>query len=145
MEKVIAIDFDGTLFQDAWPDIGSPNIGVINQAIKEQNNGARLVLWTCREGDLLIDAIMACETYGLVFDAINDSIPSWKAKFGTNPRKIGATEYWDDKAYNPHRNGLNIWQLGKHGNYQCPVCKVDGIELASKFCPHCGARMFLLI
>ena len=23
---------------------------------------------------------------------------SWKKAFGTSPRKVGATEYWDDKA-----------------------------------------------
>lgn len=35
---------------------------------------------------------------GLQFDAINDSLPEWKEHFGTSPRKIGADEYWDDKA-----------------------------------------------
>ena len=33
-------------------------------------------------------------------DAVNDSLASWKRYFGNDTRKIGATEYWDDKAVN---------------------------------------------
>lgn len=36
---------------------------------------------------------------GLHFDAVNDSLPSWKKFYGNDTRKVGATEYWDDKAY----------------------------------------------
>lgn len=32
----IAIDFDGILCQNAYPDIGDPNWDTINQALKEQ-------------------------------------------------------------------------------------------------------------
>lgn len=46
----IAIDFDGILCQNAYPDIGDPNWDTIHQALKEQSNGAKLILWTCREG-----------------------------------------------------------------------------------------------
>lgn len=44
----IAIDFDGILCQNAYPDIGDPNWDTIHQALKEQSNGAKLILWTCR-------------------------------------------------------------------------------------------------
>lgn len=100
MTKVIAIDFDGTLFENKWPEIGEPIIEVIEAAKNEKENGAKLVLWTNREGELLHNAINACNEYGLVFDAINESIPEWVSYFDNNPRKIGATEYWDDKAFN---------------------------------------------
>lgn len=36
----IAIDFDGILCQNAYPDIGDPNWDTIHQALKEQSNGA---------------------------------------------------------------------------------------------------------
>lgn len=101
MQKVIALDFDGTLCQNAWPEIGAPNTEVISAALREQKNGAALVLWTCREGELLEQALDACRKWGLEFDAVNDSIPEWKDAFGNSPRKIGASEYWDDKAVNP--------------------------------------------
>ena len=98
MRKAIAIDFDGCLCTDAFPAIGEPNWPVIKRAQAEQRAGAGLILWTCREDQLLLDAIAACEGWGLTFDSINESLPDWIEAFGTQPRKVGASEYWDDKA-----------------------------------------------
>ena len=96
--RAIAIDFDGCLCADAYPSIGTPNWSVINKALEEQAAGAGLILWTCREGALLREAVTACESWGIRFDAVNENLPSWIAVYGNNPRKIGATEYWDDRA-----------------------------------------------
>lgn len=96
--KAIAIDFDGCLCDNAYPAIGAPHWGVIARAKMEQEAGAGLILWTCREGPLLQEAVAACESWGLHFDAINESLPSWIAAFKNAPRKVGASEYWDDRA-----------------------------------------------
>ena len=96
--KAIAIDFDGCLCDNAYPAIGAPHWGVIARAQMEQEAGAGLILWTCREGQLLLEAVAACESWGLHFDAINESLPSWIAAFDNAPRKVGASEYWDDRA-----------------------------------------------
>lgn len=96
--KAIAIDFDGCLCDNAYPAIGAPHWGVIARAKMEQEAGAGLILWTCREGQLLQEAVAACESWGLHFDAINESLPSWIAAFNNAPRKVGASEYWDDQA-----------------------------------------------
>ena len=53
-KRAIAIDFDGTLCENNYPDIGEPNWNVIYQAIQEQKHGAGLILWTCREGKLAL-------------------------------------------------------------------------------------------
>ena len=98
MRKAIAIDFDGCLCADAFPAIGSPNWPVIRRAQAEQRAGAGLILWTCREDQLLQEAVAACEGWGLTFDAVNESLPDWIEAYGNRPRKVGATEYWDDKA-----------------------------------------------
>lgn len=98
MRKAIAIDFDGCLCADAYPAVGDPNWTVINRAKAEQRAGAGLILWTCREGKLLEEAVSACKSWGLTFDAVNESLPDWIQSFGTKPRKVGASEYWDDKA-----------------------------------------------
>ena len=108
MRKAIAIDCDGCLCTDAFPAIGEPNWAVIDRAKAEQQVGTGLILWTCREGDLLQEAVVACEGWGLTFDAVNESLPDWIEEFGTQPRKVGASEYWDDKAVNP---------LTLHGTY----------------------------
>ena len=96
--KAVAIDFDGCLCDNAYPAIGAPHWGVIARAKMEQEAGAGLILWTCREGPLLQEAVAACESWGLHFDAINESLPSWIAAFKNAPRKVGASEYWDDRA-----------------------------------------------
>jgi len=98
MRKAIAIDFDGCLCTDAFPAIGEPNWAVINRAKAEQRAGAGLILWTCREGQLLQETVDACRGWGLIFDALNESLPDWIEEFKTTPRKVGASEYWDDKA-----------------------------------------------
>lgn len=97
LRKAIAVDFDGCLCSDAWPEIGAPNWDVIIRARQEQQAGAGLILWTCREGELLNQAVEACARWGLQFDAINESLPEWVEFYGNQPRKVGATEYWDDK------------------------------------------------
>ena len=98
MRDAIAIDFDGCLCVNAYPGIGAPNLAVIAKAKERQAAGAGLILWTCREGRLLQAAVDACQSWGLTFDAINESLPDWIDAFGTRPRKVGATEYWDDRA-----------------------------------------------
>ncbi len=98
MKKAIAIDFDGCLSTNKFPAVGNPNWEVINRAKREQQAGAGLILWTCREGQLLSDALDACKEWGLTFDAVNESLPDWVETFGTKPRKVGASEYWDDRA-----------------------------------------------
>lgn len=97
--KIIAIDFDGCLCKNCYPEIGSPNWIAIFSAINEQKSGAKLILWTCRQGDLLKRAVLWCVRHGLYFDAVNDNLPEMIEVFnGSNSRKIFANEYWDDRS-----------------------------------------------
>ena len=96
--NIIAVDFDGTLNTSAYPKTDSPNMKVIEALLARQRAGARIILWTCRNGKELEAAVDACRSWGIVFDAVNDNLPEIKARYGDNPRKISASEYWDDKA-----------------------------------------------
>lgn len=97
-EKIIAVDFDGTLCENRWPEIGEPNHEVIQYVESEQQKGAKLILWTCRAGDRLANAIRWCkEQHDLVFDAINRNIPEIAVAFGDDTRKVFANEYIDDR------------------------------------------------
>ncbi len=98
MRKAIAIDFDGCLCENTWPGIGSPNMEVIHAALREKEKGAALILWTCREGAKLKAALIFCENLGLTFDAVNANLPERIDFYGSDCRKIGADEYWDDRA-----------------------------------------------
>ena len=69
----IAVDFDGTLFKDNWPDIGKPRKGLIRRLIKRQRQGSKIILWTCRQGERLQAAVDKCREHGLIFDAVNDN------------------------------------------------------------------------
>ena len=105
MRKVIAIDFDGTLCENAWPEIGQEHEDIIEFAKYEQKNGAALILWTCRCGELLDAAVEWCRARGLEFDAVNENLPERVAQYGgTESRKVLADEYWEDK-------GFDIWTL----------------------------------
>lgn len=96
--RTIAVDFDGCLHSGVYPDIGLPNSDAINRLIDNQNAGGKVILWTCRGGRDLEDAVIWCRNRGLRFDAINDNLPEHIAEFKNNSRKVYADEYWDDKA-----------------------------------------------
>ncbi len=94
---VIAVDFDGTLCEDQHPKIGKPNMEMIDYIKRRQQDGAKIVLWTCRINELLDDAIRWSRNQGLIFDAVNENIPELITEFGTDTRKIFANEYIDDR------------------------------------------------
>lgn len=97
--KIIAVDFDGTLFTDEYPEIGVPIWKVINYCKEQQEQGATLILWTCRNGADLEEAVELCRNVGLTFDYVNQNTAEHIAKFGgVDTRKVCADEYIDDKA-----------------------------------------------
>jgi hypothetical protein len=98
MSKVIAVDFDGALCVDAWPEIGRPRWFVLWRVKRRQRRGDKLILWTCREGPMLDAAVAWCAWRGLFFDAVNENLPEMIERFGNDCRKIGADLYLDDKA-----------------------------------------------
>ena len=100
--KVIAVDFDGTLCSNAWPKIGEPFWETINWMKRLRQDGHKLILWTCRDGMLLVDAIVWSADHGLFFDAVNDNLESHKKRYKGNSRKVLADLYVDDKAIYPH-------------------------------------------
>ena len=108
MPFILSVDYDNTLFEGSYPDKGKPKTDVINKVKEFEKHNAEIVLWTCREGKTLDEAVKRCKQEGLVFDAVNSNAPSqlkYMAKrrkegeiFAT--RKIYADFYLDDKAYN---------------------------------------------
>lgn len=98
MKKIIAVDFDGTLCEDAWPEIGAEKPLMIAALKLEKKAGNTLILWTCRCGEKLEEAVAWCRERGIEFDAVNENLPERVALYGSESRKISADEYWDDKA-----------------------------------------------
>lgn len=97
MHRTIAVDFDGTLCTSKYPEIGEPNMTLIEQLKEARKNGCYVILWTCREGRLLKDAVKWCKGFGLEFDYLNRNPPERIRKFKSDCRKIGADVYIDDR------------------------------------------------
>lgn len=91
--RIIAVDFDGTLHTGTWPEIGEVNMTVFNFCRNEQLNGSRLILWTNRTGKQLEDAVAWCKERGLEFDAVNENLPELIELYGNDCRKINAAGY----------------------------------------------------
>ena len=94
---IIAVDFDGTLVEHAYPEIGTPNFHLINKLKNFKDKGHKLILWTCRDKKELKEAVDWCESVGLFFDAINDNLPEIKKSFKNLSQKIYADIYLDDR------------------------------------------------
>ena len=95
--KIIAVDFDGTLCENKWPQIGAANQGLIKHLKEEQKKGNKIILWTCRAGERLTEAISWCANYDLHFEAINENLPEVLHWMGGDSRKIFAHIYIDDR------------------------------------------------
>ena len=99
LPPIIAVDFDGTLSLGEWPGVGPPNIAIIRQLQERKGAGSKIILWTCRSGEALSNALDWCRLMGIEFDAVNENLPEVLAAWGNkDTRKIFADEYWDDKA-----------------------------------------------
>lgn len=97
---IIAVDFDGTLCTNKYPQIGEPNKQLFQILINKQKAGDIIILNTCRHGVFLEQAIDFCKSNGLNFEYVNCNTEEGIAKFG-DCRKIGADIYIDDKAISP--------------------------------------------
>ena len=95
---IIAVDFDGTLVKDEFPEIGEPIDYVWKELRKAQAKGAKIILWTSRDGQRLKEAVEYCVSKELHFDAINSNLDECQVLFDNDTRKVYANEYWDDKS-----------------------------------------------
>ena len=90
---IIAVDFDGTL----WID-GKPNSGLIRNLVMQQRRGNTVILWSCREGSQLQEAVSLLREQGFVPDYVNRNAPAALRMMGHESRKIYADLYIDDKS-----------------------------------------------
>jgi len=93
---VIAVDFDGTIVEDAYPKIGKPQIFAFETLKKLQEEGHRLILWTYRCGSKLDEAVKFCEENGIHFYAVNKSFAEEEYNESIS-RKIHADIFIDDR------------------------------------------------
>lgn len=102
----IAIDFDGTVVEHRYPEIGMERPFATETLKMLINEHHKLILWTVREGKLLEDAVNWCKERGVEFYAINRDYPEEKEECNNNfSRKIKADLFIDDR----NIGGLPDW------------------------------------
>ncbi len=112
--KIIAVDFDGCLVINKWPEVGAPIEKNINKLKAEQADGAKVILWTNRVGEALEKALEFCKEQGIHLDAVNENLPEIVEAFGGDCRKIFANEYWDDRAVLMSEQDIGEFSDGYH-------------------------------
>lgn len=103
---ILAVDFDGTIVENKYPEIGKElpfAITTLKRLQKEQQH--QIILWTRREGKLLDEAINFCRERGLEFYAVNQDNPDDEQ--GNGPRKLEADLFIDDR----NLGGMPDWGL----------------------------------
>ena len=103
---IIAVDFDGTIVEHRYPEIGK-DMPFATQPLKMLiNDRHKLILWTVREGKLLEEAVEWCRKRGVEFYAINKDFPEEDlAKNQHFSRKLKADIWIDDR----NIGGLPDW------------------------------------
>ena len=107
---IIAVDFDGTLVDHVFPEIGEPVAGAFEWLKRFREAGAFLILYTMRadergvksvemfpgERRFLSEAVEFCRAQGIEFDALNRNPQQdeW-----TSSPKAYAHVYIDDAAF----------------------------------------------
>jgi predicted kinase len=92
--KAFAIDFDGTICENAFPDFGPPIEPMVDK-IRDLYRGLEniIIVWTCRSGEDVLTMRRWLIQNGVPFDAVN-----YNPVFETGSRKMFAHEYFDDRS-----------------------------------------------
>ena len=102
----IAVDFDGTIVEHKYPEIGEEKpfaVQTLRMLIAERH---KLILWSVREGELLDEAVNWCRERGIEFYAINRDYP--EETLSNNDyfsRKLKVDVFIDDR----NLGGLPDW------------------------------------
>ena len=97
---IIAVDFDGVLCEDRFPEIGRPYEDAVRFVREMASEGHELILWTSRTEGRLDEALEWCGDRGIEFCAVNGNAPSNLARYSgeySDPSpKVYADVYLED-------------------------------------------------
>lgn len=112
----IAVDFDGTIVEERYPDIGDERpfaTETLRMLIRDKH---KLILWTVREGELLDEAVNWCRERGVEFYAVNKDYPEEKVEWNDHfSRKIKADIWIDDRNIGGLPDWGQIYQMINEG------------------------------
>lgn len=93
----LAIDFDGTIVENAFPEVGALRLNVVQVINRLHREGYKIVINTCRTGQHEMDARMCLMDNGIPFDYLNENTAELIAEFPEESRKLSADLYIDDR------------------------------------------------
>ena len=114
-QTTLAIDFDGTIVEHDYPNIGKLKEGAIEYINKLHEDGFYIIIWTVRGGKEQEDAENFLKENSIHYDTINKNSTSFLEKLNENPRfiaeyheprKICADIYIDDR----NLGGVKEWK-----------------------------------
>lgn len=105
----VAVDFDGTIVENKFPDIGKPKLFAFETLKAMQQKGMLLILWTVRKEKELDEAIVFCRANGVDFYAVNANYPEEQFDAEVS-RKIEADVFIDDRNIGGFVGWSNVWQ-----------------------------------
>jgi len=120
----IAVDFDGTIVENCFPEIGEERsfaVEVLKKFREEEHHV--LILWTVRNGAYLEEALRWCEERGLVFDAVNEHYLEDGESFPVEDfsHKVNAHLFIDDRNIGGVPDWTTIYRQVKSGNAFSPI------------------------
>jgi len=99
---IIAIDFDGTIVDDQFPEIGKLIPGAKENINKLYSEGYEIIIWSCRNGINKAKAIEWLVKNGIKFHRFNESsYHNLKEHDFKDTRKVFANMYIDDRQPTP--------------------------------------------
>ncbi|HYW95255.1 MAG TPA: hypothetical protein VE870_06695 [Bacteroidales bacterium] len=108
---IIAVDFDGTIVEHRYPDIGKEKLFAFETLRSLQKKRHQLILWTFRSGKELEEAVAFCQEHGVEFYAVNKSYPEEQFDEITMSRKIQADIFIDDRNVGGFPGWGEIWHM----------------------------------
>jgi hydroxymethylpyrimidine pyrophosphatase-like HAD family hydrolase len=120
----IAVDFDGTIVEAAFPEIGEEKMFAFQTLLELQKRGHQLILWTSRVGKELEEAVEFCRKNGIEFYAVNKNYPE-EIVDETVSRKIVTDLYIDDRVVGGFPGWGEIFQMVHPGDpvYQSQMAR----------------------
>ena len=107
----IAVDFDGTIVEHKYPEIGKELLFAFDTLKALQKQRHQLILWTYRSGRELDEAVEICRQNGVEFYAVNKSYPEEEFDENFTSRKIEADLFIDDRNVGGFPGWGEIYQM----------------------------------
>lgn len=129
----IAIDFDGTIVEHRYPEIG-PEIPFAIDTLKMLiNDRHRLILWSVREGVLLEEAVEYCRKRGVEFYAVNKDYPEEKTTDRNFSRKLKVDIFIDDRNLGGIPDWGTIYRMIKEKKSYADIVKEEMAEQSEDY------------